>query len=105
MLGKSAAETVLMLEEAFKEKSLSKTQVYECESLYVDQPRTGRPSACWNDENLEKDRNAIGADLLRTYVHKFCAERGEYHLRMGTVQTFPYCLSIPLSPRTVFNEL
>ena len=29
LLGKSAAETVLMLQEAFKEEALSKTQVYE----------------------------------------------------------------------------
>jgi hypothetical protein len=29
LLGKSAAETVLMLQEAFKEEGLSKTQVYE----------------------------------------------------------------------------
>jgi len=29
LLGKSAAEPVLMLQEAFKEEALSKTQVYE----------------------------------------------------------------------------
>ena len=29
LLGKSAAETVLMLQEAFKEEALSRTQVYE----------------------------------------------------------------------------
>ena len=29
LLGKSAAETVLMLQEAFKKEALSKTQVYE----------------------------------------------------------------------------
>jgi len=29
VLGKSAAETVLMLQEAFKEEALSRTQVYE----------------------------------------------------------------------------
>jgi hypothetical protein len=28
-LGKTAAETVTMLEEAFKDKAISKTQVYE----------------------------------------------------------------------------
>jgi len=28
LLGKSTAETVLMLQEAFKEEALSKTQVY-----------------------------------------------------------------------------
>ena len=29
LLGKSAAETVLMLQEAFKEEALSRTQLYE----------------------------------------------------------------------------
>jgi len=30
------------------------------------QPRSGRPSTCRNDENLEKVRNAINADRRRT---------------------------------------
>ena len=29
---------------------------------YEDQPRSGQPSTCRNDENLEKVRNAISAD-------------------------------------------
>jgi len=35
LLGKSVAETVLMLQEAFKEEALSKTQVYEWYSHFV----------------------------------------------------------------------
>ena len=31
-----------------------------------DQPRSGRPSTCRNDENLDKVRNAINADRRRT---------------------------------------
>jgi len=60
LLGKSAAETVLMLQEAFKEEALSRTQVYERYSRFKggemsceDQPRSGRPSTCRNDENLD----------------------------------------------------
>ena len=34
LLGKSAAETVLMLQEAFKEEALSKTQVYKWYSRF-----------------------------------------------------------------------
>jgi len=34
VIGKSAAETVLMLQEAFKEEALSKTQVYEWYSRF-----------------------------------------------------------------------
>ena len=73
LLGKSAAETVLMLQEAFKEEALSKTQVYEWYSHFKggemsceDQPRSRRPSTCQNDDNLEKVCNAINADHRRT---------------------------------------
>jgi len=73
LLGKSAAETVLMLQEAFKEEALSKTQVHEWYSHFKrgemsceDQPRSGRHSTCWNNENLEKVRNTINAYCHQT---------------------------------------
>jgi len=73
LLGKSAGETVLMLQEAFKEEALSKTQVYEWYSCFKggemsceDQPRSGRPSTFQNDENLDKVHNAINTDHRRT---------------------------------------
>ena len=73
LLGKSTAQTVLMLQEAFKKEALSKTQVYErywrfrgVEMSCEDQPRSGRPSTCRNIENLEKVCNAINADRRRT---------------------------------------
>ena len=73
LLGKSAAETVLMMQEAFKEEALSKIQVYEWYSHFKggemsceDQLRSGRPSTYPNDVNLEKIRNAINADWRRT---------------------------------------
>ena len=63
LLGKSAAETVLMLQEAFKEEALSMSQVYEWCSRFrrgemscEDQPRSGRPSPCRNDENLKSSQ-------------------------------------------------
>jgi len=73
LLGKSTAETVLMLQEALKEEALIRTQVYEWYSRFKggeisceDQPRSGRTSTCRNDENLDKVRNAISADRLPT---------------------------------------
>jgi len=73
LLGKSATETVLMRQEVFKE---GKTQVYKWyshfkggEMSFEDQPRSGCPSACWNDENLEKGCNAINADYRLT-IHE-----------------------------------
>ena len=60
LLGKSVAETVLMLQEA-----LSRTQVYEWYSRFKeremsceDQPRSGRPSTCRNYVNLDEVRKA-----------------------------------------------
>jgi len=73
LLGKSAAEAFLMLQEAFKEEVLSKTQVYEWYSRFKvgeisrdGQPRSGRPSTCRNVENLENVRNAINAERRRS---------------------------------------
>jgi len=73
LLGKSVAETVLMLQGAFKEEALCRTQVYEWYSRFKggemsseDQPRSGWPSTCRNDENLDKIHNAINADHCRT---------------------------------------
>ena len=67
LLGKSAAETLLMLQEAFTEEALSRTQVYEWYSHFSggeisceDQPRS-----CRNDENPDKVCNAINADCHR----------------------------------------
>ena len=73
LLEKSAAETVLMLQEAFKKEALSRTQVYKWYSCFKggemsceDQARSGWPSTCRNDENLDKVCNAINADHHQT---------------------------------------
>jgi len=73
LLGKLAAETVLMLQEAFKEEALSETQVYEWYSRFrggeiscEDQPKSCSLSTCRNDESLEKVRNATNADRRRS---------------------------------------
>ena len=72
-LEKTAAETVTMLREAFKEEALSQARLYEWFSRLKrgdmsceDQPRSGRPSTSRNDENIRKIRDAIMFDLRRT---------------------------------------
>ena len=62
-----------MLQEAFKGEALSRTRVYEWYSSFScgemsceNHPRSGRPSTCRNDENLDKVRNANNADRRRT---------------------------------------
>ena len=73
LLGKTAAETVTMLQEAFKEEALSQARVYEWFSRFKcgdmsleDQPRCGRPSTSRTDENIQKIRGAIMFVRCRT---------------------------------------
>jgi len=61
-MGKTAAETVTMLREAFKEEALSQARVYEWFTRFKrgdmsleDQPRSGRPSTCRTNENIKKN--------------------------------------------------
>jgi len=72
LLGKTAAETVTMLREAFKEEALSQARVYEWVSRFKhgdmsleDQPRSGRPSTSRTDENIQKIPDAIMFDCRR----------------------------------------
>jgi len=69
LLGKTAAETVTVLREAFKEEALSQARVYEWFSRFKhgdmsleDQPRSGHPSTSTTDENIQKIRDAIMFD-------------------------------------------
>ena len=72
-LRKTAAETVTMLREAFKEEALSQARVYEWFSRFKrgdmsleDQPQSGRSSTSRTDENIKKIRDAIIFDSRRT---------------------------------------
>ena len=73
LLGKTAGETVVMLETAYKEAALGKTHVYEWFSHFrngelslVDQPCTGRPSTSRTDESIARIRELILEDRRRT---------------------------------------
>jgi len=59
LLGKTAAETVTMLPETFKEEASNQARVYEWFSRFKrgdmsleDQLRSGRPSTSTTDENI-----------------------------------------------------
>jgi transposase len=88
LLGKTAGETVVMLEIAYKEAALGKTLVYAWFSLFrngelslADQPRSGRPSTSRTDENIERILELILEDrpnsfltvklLTRRFTYKF----------------------------------
>jgi hypothetical protein len=69
LLEKTAAETIVMLRQAFKDDAFGKSQVYKWFSRFKngnmsieDLPRPGRPSTSRNEENIEKVRQAINED-------------------------------------------
>jgi transposase len=73
LLGKTAGETVVMLETAYKEAALGKTQVYGWFSRFrnrelslADKPRSGRLSTSRTDENIARIRDLILEDRCRT---------------------------------------
>ena len=72
-LGKTATETHEMLQKAFKEKALSRTQVFEWfarfkrgEMSVEDHPHSGRLSTSRTDENVEKIQEKINEDRRYT---------------------------------------
>jgi transposase len=75
LLKKTAGETVLMLDIAYKEAALGKTRVYEwfsrfrnCEFSLADQPRSGRPSTSQTDENMTRIRELILEDRQNSFL-------------------------------------
>jgi hypothetical protein len=73
LLEKTAAETIFMLRQAFKDDAFGKSQVYEWFSSFKngnmsieDLPRPGRPSTSRNEESIEKVRQAINEDRRNT---------------------------------------
>ena len=76
-LGKTAAEAYEMLQKAFKEEALSRTQVFEWfarfkrgEMSVENHPHSGRPSTSRTDENVEKiwekSTRTVGTQLTRS---------------------------------------
>ena len=73
LLGKTAAETVTMLREAFKKEALSQVRVYKWFSQFKhgdmsleDQPRSGRPPTYRTDKNIKKIHDVIMFDHRQT---------------------------------------
>nr|CAH7754253.1 unnamed protein product [Callosobruchus chinensis] len=82
LLGKSPAETVVMVKKAYGDAALSKTRVYEWFSRFKngemstgDQPRPGRPSTSRNDENIEIINALVREDRRRT-IDQLCEMSG-----------------------------
>ena len=82
LLGKSVAETIVILKTAYGDTALSKTRVYQWFSRFkngemsiVDQPRSGRPATSRSDENVDKINVLIREDRRRT-IDQLCKISG-----------------------------
>jgi hypothetical protein len=76
LLEKTGAETIVMLQQDFKDDAFGKSQVNEWFSGFKngnmsieDLPRPGRPSTSRNEENIQKVRQAINEDRRKTTEH------------------------------------
>ncbi|GFT44632.1 histone-lysine N-methyltransferase SETMAR [Trichonephila clavipes] len=72
-LGKSCAETIEMLQKAFKDECMGKTQIKEwygrfknCRTSVDSDPRSGRPSTGTSSHNVERVRVAVEQDRRLT---------------------------------------
>jgi len=107
LLGKTAAETVTLLREAFKEEALSQARVYEWFSWFKrgdmsleDQPRYGRPSTSRTDENIKKNSRCYFSlfPRMKRGLKGKCSENAEEvrekmteALKAITLQEFQNC--------------
>jgi len=73
LLGKTPTESLEILQEAFREQTLSRVQVFELFSRFKkgdlgieDRPRSGHPSSSRNDENIAKIHEKLNEDRRYT---------------------------------------
>jgi transposase len=85
-LGKTFTETFQMLQQAYGEDCLSRTQCYEWyqrlksgRTSIEDDPKSGRPSSSTGDDHIEKVRSVI-RENRRLTVHEVYEEVGVWML-------------------------
>ncbi|XP_029941109.1 uncharacterized protein LOC115383163 isoform X4 [Salarias fasciatus] len=73
LLGKTATETLTMIQTAYKDEALGRSQVFEWYGRFKsgqmsieDSPRSGRPSTSRTEENVRKIEAVVMADRRRT---------------------------------------
>lgn len=89
LLHKSPSETLRLLQEAYGEAAMKKTQVFswhkrfsEGRVIIKDDQRTGRPSTSTNEANIQRVRDVIMDDRRKT-IRELSAEVG---ISFGSVQ-------------------
>jgi len=88
-LGKSATETLKMIQQGFGDQSLSRTQVFQCHARFKtgrtsvdDNEHTGRPTVCTTPETVAWIQELIRQDRRRT----ICDIAEEVEVGYGTCQ-------------------
>jgi len=110
-LGKNATETYHMLQEAFKEDCISRSQsgrwhkaLKEGREDVADEPRSGRPSTARTDDNVKRVRDVLNSDrrlsiqviadtlkLSTTAVHGTVTK--DFHMRKVCAKLVPKVLT------------
>jgi len=80
-LGKSATETLKMIQQGFEDQSLSRTQVFQWHTRFKtghtsvdDDEHTGRPTSCTTPETVARIQQLIRQDRRRTICSQICAQ-------------------------------
>ena len=89
ILGKSATETLTMIQQAFGDQSLSRAQVFQWHTRFKtgrtsvdDDEHTGRPTSCTTPETVARIQELVRQDRRRT-IHDIAEEVG---IGYGTCQ-------------------
>ena len=81
-LGKSATETLIVIQQAFGDQSLSRAQVFQWHARFKtgrtsvdDDEHTGRPRSCTTPETVARIQELVCQDRRRT-IHGIAEEVG-----------------------------
>jgi len=90
-LGKSATETLKMIQQGFRDQSLSRTQVFQWHAWFKtgctsgdNNEHTGRPTSCTTPETVARIQELIHQDRRQT----ICDIAEEVEVGYGTCQRF-----------------
>ena len=106
-LGISATETLKMMQQGFRDQSLSRTQVFQCHTRFktgrksVDDEHTVRPTSCTTPETVARIQQLIHQDRHRT-IHDIAEEVGVGYgtcQRVLTEEFGMHCIAAKFVPR------
>jgi len=112
-LGKSATETLTMIQQAFGDQTLSRVQVFQWharfKSGYIsvdDDEHTGRPTSCTTPETVARIQELVRQDRRRT-IHDIAEEVGIGYRTCQQVLTEElgmHCVAAKFVPRILIAD-